>query len=99
MMSWLRLGVVGLSLSALFVVPACYVETAGPVAPPPSRVVVMPARAGYIWVEGHHVWRGGQWVFVAGHYEPVRSGHRWVPGHYQQTPRGHAWVPGHWVRY
>lgn len=99
MMRLLRLGIIGLSLSTLVALPACYAEVAAPVEPPPAKVVVMPARAGYIWVEGHHEWRGRAWVFVPGRYEPVRHGHRWVPGHYQRTARGHVWVRGHWVRY
>jgi hypothetical protein len=98
MTKWLRAGVVGFSMSTLLALPACYAEVEAPVAPPPIRVEVRPARAGHVWVDGHHEWRGGQWVFVNGHYEAVRHGHRWVPGHYQQTPRGHRWVPGHWVR-
>ena len=84
MRSWFRLGVVGMSLTALLVLPACYAEVAAPVAPPPAKVVVMPARPGFVWVDGHHEWRRGAWVFV--------------PGHYSHTPRGHVWVPGRWVR-
>ncbi|MBI5479558.1 MAG: YXWGXW repeat-containing protein [Deltaproteobacteria bacterium] len=99
MTEWLRAGALGVSMSTLLTLPACYAEVAAPVAPPPARVVVMPARAGFVWIDGHHEWRGGQWVSVAGRYEPVRHGHRWVPGRYRQTARGHLWVHGHWARY
>jgi hypothetical protein len=99
MTTWLRAGIIGVSLSTLIALPACYAEVAAPTAPPAVQVQVMPARTGYIWVDGHNEWRGGRWVFVRGHYEAVRAGHRWVPGHYRQTARGHVYVPGRWVRY
>jgi hypothetical protein len=99
MTKWLRAGIVGLSMVTVLALSACYAEVAAPVAPPPARVEAMPARPGFIWVNGHHEWRGGAWVFVPGRYEAVRAGYRWMPGHYAQTNRGHVWVPGHWVRY
>ena len=99
MTKWLRAAVLGGALSTLFALPACYAEVVAPGAPPPPRVVVMPVRPGHVWVDGHWTWSGGRWVFVNGHYQAVRHGHRWVPGHWQATPRGHRWVPGHWVRH
>src|SRR5215472_2022467 len=39
-------------------------------AMPAPIVEVVPAApgAGYAWVPGHHVWRGGGWFWVKGHY-------------------------------
>jgi hypothetical protein len=53
---------------------------------PAPRVEVIPAvpGAGYNWVPGHWVWRGG-WVWAPGHH--IR--YYWVKGH-------HVWEGGHW---
>jgi hypothetical protein len=66
-------------------------------APPAEVVEVEPAaRAGYIWVRGHHAWMGGSYVWVRGHYEVVRAGHAWVAGHWAQRGGGWVWVEGYW---
>ncbi len=86
------------SMLALF--PACYAEVStAPSAPPPPRVVQVAPRPGFIWVDGNWHWNGQTWVWMDGHYERMRHGHRWVPGQWVQQPNGaYQWVPGHWVR-
>jgi len=70
-------------------------------AMPAPVVEVVPAvpGAGYAWVPGHWVWRGGAWFWVKGHYiqgavtpmpAPVVEV---IPG--RPTP-GHFWVKGHY---
>lgn len=69
------------------------------VAPPPVRVeTVPPARVGYVWAPGFWEWRGGQHVWVGGHWIAERRGYHWVPDAWEQ--RGPHWhhVRGHWER-
>jgi hypothetical protein len=98
MARWLRGVAIALMLSTSVGLTGCYAEMVAPEAPPPARVVVMPARPGHIWVDGRWDWNGSTWVWFDGHYERLRHGHRWIPGHWEATPRGHRWVRGHWVR-
>jgi hypothetical protein len=100
MRHWLRGTTLGLTLSSLLaLMPACYAEVVAPGPPPAPRVVVMPVRAGHIWVDGRWNWNGRTWIWIDGYYERARHGHRWVPGHWQPQPNGaHRWVPGRWVR-
>jgi WXXGXW repeat (2 copies) len=69
--------------------PAPLVET---VPPPP--------RPGVAWVQGHWVWRGGEWFWVKGHY--VEGAVPAMPAVIAETPPPrpspvHVWVRGHWV--
>ena len=60
------------------------------VAPPPPRVEVVPAqRHGYVWAEGHWVWKNHHHHWVKGTWVRERSGY-----HYRQP----AWVEheGRW---
>lgn len=67
--------------------------------PPPARVEVIPAApsARHIWIPGHYVRRGRNYVWVNGFYKvaPPRY-NTWAAGHWQQTRRGPVWVEGHW---
>jgi hypothetical protein len=45
------------------------------IAPPAVRVERWEPRAGFLWVRGHHEWRGGVWAWVPGHYERERAGY------------------------
>jgi YXWGXW repeat-containing protein len=52
---------------------------------------------GHVWVAGQHTRRGGQWVWVSGHYAlPPRSDVVWVPGHWVPHLHGYAWIAGAW---
>lgn len=51
----------------------------------------------HVWIAGQHTRRGGQWVWVSGHYAmPPRSDVVWVPGHWVDHLHGYAWIPGAW---
>ena len=83
---------------------------------PAPIVEVVPAApgAGYAWVPGHWVWRGG-WVWVKGHHIrgvvaampaevveviPARPSpaHYWVKGYHAWEGGRWAWHRGVWVR-
>ncbi|MGZ5381438.1 MAG: YXWGXW repeat-containing protein [Thermoanaerobaculia bacterium] len=66
--------------------PAAIVEVRG-VTPGPD----------HHWIAGHHEWRGGDYVWVLGHWD--RGPHpraTWVNGQWKQHRDGWYWVDGHW---
>ena len=67
---------------------------------PPARIVeVRPAVPGrnYIWIDGHHEWRGNAYVWIPGRYEVPASGYaRWQAGQWKHDRNGWYWVDGHW---
>lgn len=70
-------------------------------APPPARVVVLPApRPGFIWAPGFWAWEGGSHVWVEGHWVEARPGYYWVPERWEDhwEERGPHWhfAPGRW---
>jgi hypothetical protein len=69
------------------------------VAPPPAEVEVIGVAPGpdYVWIGGHHEWRGSAYVWVGGRWaaRPHRRA-RWVAGHWRHTREGWYWVDGHW---
>jgi len=68
---------------------------------PAVPVVVRPAAPSpaHVWVGEEWEGRGGQYVFVGGHWAaPPHPGWYWVPGHWRRGPRGDWWVKGHWRR-
>jgi len=73
--------------------------TAIPQGPPPARVEVIPAppTVRHVWIPGHYVRRGRNYLWVNGFYRvaPARYA-AWVPGQWRQTRRGPVWVEGHW---
>ena len=75
---------------------AVYVRT----APPPPVYEVYGPRPGpaYVWIPGHHEWRGNAYVWIGGRYElPVRGYRRYEPGRWVQSRRdGWFWVEGRW---
>lgn len=76
-----------------------YVEGDAPPAMPaalPEQRPGAPSPA-HVWIAGYHTRRGGQWVWVSGHYAlPPRSDVVWVPGHWVAHLQGYAWIPGAW---
>ena len=60
------------------------------VAPPPPRDERFDTRPGQVWVRGHWDWQNGLYVWIAGRYEPVRTGRRWRDVRWEQ--RGTEWV-------
>jgi len=71
-----------------------------PPPPPPAPIIVArpPRPSGlHIWIEGHHVVRGGTWVWVHGRWE--RPPHRdmvWVRSHARRRGEVWFWSPGYW---
>lgn len=90
-----------LMLGVFLFVTACY---AGPRVyvvrkPPPARVEVIgvaPSHA-HVWVAGHWVWRGNNYIWINGNWDKrPRAKAVWVPGHWKHARRGYRWIPGHW---
>jgi hypothetical protein len=69
-------------------------------APPPAEVDVAVGVApgpDYIWIGGHHVWRGDAYAWQAGTWG--RRPHPnavWVPGVWSHHRLGWYWRDGHW---
>lgn len=81
---------------------------AAPVAPPmvmgprtlppaPLRIKPRNHRRGHIWVQGHYTWRGGQRVWVNGHWVRQRPGWFYVQGRYDWVGGRWVWRPGRWM--
>ena len=92
------------AIAALPLLPGCYVPPPRGVvyatyAPPAEQVEVIGVAPGpdYVWIGGHHEWRGGAYVWVSGRWA-VRPHHRarWVRGHWRHNRYGWYWVEGHW---
>ena len=71
-------------------------------AMPAPIVEVVPAvpGAGYAWVPGHYVWRGGAWFWVRGHY--VRGVVPAMPAEIVEVvparpSPAHYWIKGHYA--
>ncbi|HEY7096494.1 MAG TPA: hypothetical protein VH437_07215 [Terriglobales bacterium] len=70
-----------------------------PTAPPPpvTETITVSPGSGYVWIPGHHEWRGNAYGWAPGHWEPrPNNRHEWIPGHWAQSGRGWYWVDGHW---
>ncbi|WP_460942339.1 hypothetical protein [Spirosoma daeguense] len=97
------LALASLLLPAFFVASS---ETA--TAQQPRRVIVIPRApaTNQVWVPGHHVRRGRDYIWVDGYYRsapaPVRYSSAparyktWNPGYWRRTPNGRVWVQGYW---
>jgi hypothetical protein len=69
------------------------------VAPPESRVEVVPAeRSGYAWAPGYYNYSGHSHVWVTGRYIRARHGQHWTADRWEQ--RGDRWHHdrGRWDR-
>jgi hypothetical protein len=51
-----------------------------------------------IWQPGHWDWTGAGYEWVPGSFVP-RGGHSdlWMPGYWEQAGQAWRWVPAHWV--
>jgi len=67
------------------------------VAPPPPRVVPVPARRpGFVWAPGYYRWDGHRHVWVDGHFVRERRGSHWVPERWVEHHGRYRFMPGHW---
>jgi len=84
-----------LCASALAVVPASGGDS--PVAPVDSPISGPAPSQGYVWMSGHWDSQGGQWKWVAAHWElpPSRSA-TWVGGHWVPSGTSWVWANGAW---
>jgi len=86
----------GLGLFEAALVTAVIVSA---VAPPPPRVVIVPApREGYVWQPGYWTRDGDDWAWVDGSWVAQRPNYQWQPSHWEQQQDG-SWrlVPSQWV--
>src|SRR4029078_4381534 len=82
---------------------ACIVETPPVVLfdtppPRPRRHAVMPARAGFVWVDGFWVNVGGRWAWRDGHWERGRNGYVYAPGRSVKRAGRWHWAQPRWDR-
>ncbi len=88
--------------------PACVARGSGSMAvsatpvvvyeePPQPRVEAVVARPGFVYVKGRWDRRGGQWVWVDGHYERERSGYAWSEGRWERRGNQWHWIEGSWT--
>ncbi len=99
-------GLIGVTLLTLLGLTALEGCVVGPpdaayvqVAPPPPLVEVIPATPGpgYVWIAGHHAWRGEAYAWVPGRWESrPREHERWVEGRWRHARAGWYWEEGHW---
>ncbi len=69
------------------------------IAPPPPRVVYVPApRPGFAWQPGYWSREGDEWIWVEGRWIELPPHYSWAPAHWEEAPDGN-WqlVPGRWV--
>jgi hypothetical protein len=65
-------------------------------APPAQRVEIVPApQAGSVWVPGYWDYRGSDYAWVEGHFEPARKGYVYVAPRYEE--REHRYYAGRWT--
>jgi hypothetical protein len=91
--------IIGLAMtltSSLSSAGTVYVESR---EPPPEVVVEHPApRHGYVWVGGHHVYRGNRYSWHHGHYAHERRGWGWHDGGWDHRGDRYHWHEGGWRR-
>jgi hypothetical protein len=69
------------------------------VAPPPVRVVEVPApRMGYVWAPGYWNWNGREHVWVEGRWIGERRGQHGVPEDWVEHNGNWRLAQGHWER-
>jgi hypothetical protein len=85
-------------LIAATISAACGARTYGPARgrPPPSRMLAMTPRPGFVWIQGHWSWRD-RWVWEPGSWEPLRPGQAWHPGAWIVVAGRYEWSPGRWA--
>ena len=71
------------------------------IAPPATRVEVVPARPSphHFWVHGYWAWSGHSHVWVPGRYEVERRGYGYREPRWEGNPNGHwRYHQGGWYR-
>ena len=67
---------------------------------PPAAIVEVRGTApdaDHVWIRGYHAWRGGDYVWVPGHWDRgPRPRAVWVNGRWKHHGEGWYWVDGRW---
>lgn len=67
---------------------------------PPSAVYEVATVApgpGYVWIPGHHEWRGQNYAWIGGRYAlPARGFRRYESGRWRHDRAGWYWSEGRW---
>ena len=75
-----------------------YYAVPGP--PPPAYgygVAGVAPGPGYVWVNGYHDWRGGNYAWVRGSWvRPPRPHAVWIAPAYRPYGHGYRYYAGHW---
>jgi hypothetical protein len=79
--------------------PAQQIVVVTPPPPPPAQVEVRYARPSPfdVWVPGYWEWRGGRYVWIAGHWSRPPRGHRsWEAPRWERRGSNYIFIEGHW---
>jgi hypothetical protein len=72
-----------------------YVRVEPPVGSHESGVIA--PGPGFVWIEGYHLWNGGEFVWVPGRWvRPPQPRAVWVPAHWEHDRHGWFMVGGYW---
>ncbi|MFM9944420.1 MAG: hypothetical protein ACKVQB_04235 [Bacteroidia bacterium] len=98
-MKAIKLFATALILGLSFISNAQIMVKVKPMAPR-HAVVVAPARIpqGKVWIGGHWVVKGNNYLWQDGYYANHRKGYRFVEGFWKHSRHGWVWVPGKWRR-
>ncbi|MCS6799743.1 MAG: hypothetical protein NZ898_14720 [Myxococcota bacterium] len=77
------------------VLEPAYVEVDSECPAPQQEAAVEASVQGVVWVPGYWDWRG-RWVWVAGHFQRVRSGYVWQPPVCVFVAGKYRYHPGYW---
>jgi hypothetical protein len=82
------------------VAPAPAPVVVATVQPPPAQVETVPPApaADMIWTPGYWNFVNGQYVWVAGRYEPAKIGYVWAPNRWEHVNGRWQMTGGAWVR-
>ena len=68
-----------------------------PPPPPPTEVVYARPSRFHVWVPGFWAWRGGRYVWIAGHWERPPHGRRgWAEPRWERRGGNYVFIEGHW---
>jgi hypothetical protein len=74
------------------------ITTAGyPTMAPPPRRIENGGQQKRGWQSGHWDWRDGQWIWLAGRFEPDHADELWLAGRWESQGNYYVWIEGRWV--
>ena len=72
-----------------------------PRSPPPALRVENQGASPFrdaVWIDGRWDWKGGQYVWVSGHWQRAPAGmHHWKRGEWTKRDNGWFFTPGQWL--